>query len=336
MFCPKCGADAGNANFCPNCGYNLGDVPVDLMHSQQIAQQQPVRTPRPAPAPPKKKKHHAGKIILGTILVVVVIPLITTIAVMVSTPAAKLASSAAVSSTTSSSASVQSTKLIVDANKFSNISYQQLSKLMGGPGEKDKSGIKLYKSSGDSIVGDIFYYENDKYEFIVADNKVVRFDYTNTGHTKFTDDSSLFQMFGLKKAGNDEIGNYVTALRYSNVSNKIQQFWISSIDSDKKTFDEALITYDKNYFSIPAKLQLLESSTVQEDGLRYVIGKIKNNSAGAYSYVQVSINLYKGGSLIGSTFANVSNLEFNGTWSFKAPITEDEADSFKITDISGY
>ena len=140
MFCPKCGADVGNANFCPKCGYSLGNVPMDLMHTQGMAPQPPTHRPAssPMPAPPKKKKHHAGKIILGTILVVVVISLITTIAVMVSTPAAKLASSAAVSSTTSSSASVQSTKLIVDANKFSNISYQQLSKLMGGPGKKTK------------------------------------------------------------------------------------------------------------------------------------------------------------------------------------------------------
>lgn len=335
MFCPKCGANAGNANFCPKCGYNLGDVPVDLMHSNQLNQQPHPPAPRPVSVPPKKKKRRGCFIGIGVFLIAVII-----IAVVSSTIASKYPYVPQPAETSpsgqSKTASTQKAKMIVDANKFSNISYQQLSKLMGGPGEKDKSGIKLYKASGDSIVGDIYYYNNDKYEFIVADNKVVRFDYTNADHIKFTDDSSLFQMFGLKKAGTDEIGNYVTALRYSDVSNKIQEFWVSGIDSDKNTFDEALITYDKNYFSVPAKLQLLESSTVQEDGLRYVEGKIKNNSSGAYSYVQVSINLYKSGNLIGSTFANVNNLEFGGTWSFKAPITEDEADSYKITDISGY
>lgn len=81
MFCPKCGANAGDANFCPNCGYNLGDVPVDLMHTQQTTQQPTTRIPRPAPKPPKQKKSK-GWIPIFIVLVIILAIIIGIIALV--------------------------------------------------------------------------------------------------------------------------------------------------------------------------------------------------------------------------------------------------------------
>ena len=83
-------------------------------------------------------------------------------------------------------------------------------------------------------------------------------------------------------------------------------------------------------------LEVLEHSVVQDGYLSYVVGKIKNNTNRTYSYVQVSINLYKGESQAGSTLANVNNLEPGGTGEFKAMVTNTDATSYKIVDVTGF
>ena len=56
-------------------------------------------------------------------------------------------------------------------------------------------------------------------------------------------------------------------------------------------------------------------------GVKYVVGKIKNNTSKTYSYVQVNFNTYdKEGVMLGSVLANTNNLEAHGTWKFKAHI----------------
>ena len=83
-------------------------------------------------------------------------------------------------------------------------------------------------------------------------------------------------------------------------------------------------------------LELIDYSDESDGLLRYVVGHIKNNTNRTYSYVQVSINLYDNGTQVGSTFANVNNLEAGSTWEFKALITENSATEYKIADISGW
>lgn len=83
-------------------------------------------------------------------------------------------------------------------------------------------------------------------------------------------------------------------------------------------------------------LELLDYTTTTEGYVRYVIGHIKNNSAKTYSYVQVDINTYAGDTQVGSSLANVTNLAAGDTWEFKAVILEDNADSFRIVNISGW
>lgn len=83
-------------------------------------------------------------------------------------------------------------------------------------------------------------------------------------------------------------------------------------------------------------LELLSYDSISDNYIRYAVGEIKNNTDKTYSYVQVEINLYSGDSLVGSTLDNVNNLEPGDTWKFKAPILEEDCDSFKIVDITGF
>ena len=81
---------------------------------------------------------------------------------------------------------------------------------------------------------------------------------------------------------------------------------------------------------------MLEHSVVHDGYLSYIVGKVKNNTNKNYSYVQVSINLYKGESQAGSTLANVNNLEPGGTWEFKALVTNNDITGYKIVEVTGF
>lgn len=86
------------------------------------------------------------------------------------------------------------------------------------------------------------------------------------------------------------------------------------------------------------KLKVIESHVESgEYGSRYIVGKVKNNSDDQYSYVSVEFNLYDSqGNQIGSTMDNVSNLEPESTWRFKALVHEEGTTSYKLKEISGY
>lgn len=84
-------------------------------------------------------------------------------------------------------------------------------------------------------------------------------------------------------------------------------------------------------------LELLESKSENDGYGSYVVGTIKNNTSKKYKYVQVEINLYDSSNVqVGSTLANVNNLEPYGTWKFKAVIFQNNTDHFKIKEITGF
>jgi hypothetical protein len=85
-------------------------------------------------------------------------------------------------------------------------------------------------------------------------------------------------------------------------------------------------------------LELLNKDNVNENGISYVVGTVKNNTSKQYSYVQVEINLYdESGAQIGSTLANTNNLEAGGTWKFKAVVLEDKnVKQYKVKNITGF
>lgn len=87
--------------------------------------------------------------------------------------------------------------------------------------------------------------------------------------------------------------------------------------------------------SVPA-LQLVEHSVKKDNFATYIVGTVKNNSSKQYGYAQVEINLYDtSGAVVGSTLANINNLEPNGTWKFEA-IALQEFKTYKIKDVTGF
>ena len=79
------------------------------------------------------------------------------------------------------------------------------------------------------------------------------------------------------------------------------------------------------------------TSASGEFGNRVLRGTVRNNTGRDYKYVQIEINLYdRSGAQVGSTMANVLNLESHTTWRFEAPVLEDSAIGFKVKSVTGY
>lgn len=79
------------------------------------------------------------------------------------------------------------------------------------------------------------------------------------------------------------------------------------------------------------------SFTKGQMGNRIVTGQVENTSGKKLGYVQVEVNLYdKQGTQVGSTLANVNNLEPGVTWKFEAPVLEDRARSAKVAGITSF
>lgn len=72
-------------------------------------------------------------------------------------------------------------------------------------------------------------------------------------------------------------------------------------------------------------------------GNKVLVGILKNTTGREYGYVQIQFNLYdKEGIQVGSTLANINNLEPHGTWKFEAGILEENVTTFKVKDITGF
>lgn len=68
-----------------------------------------------------------------------------------------------------------------------------------------------------------------------------------------------------------------------------------------------------------------------------VTGSIVNKTDKEYGYLQVEINLYDAsGAQIGSTLANVNNLEAKGTWKFEAMTLKEGVKTIKVKDVIGF
>ncbi len=72
-------------------------------------------------------------------------------------------------------------------------------------------------------------------------------------------------------------------------------------------------------------------------GTRHIVGTVVNDSPRQLAYVQVEFNLYdRSGTQVGSTFANVNNLEPGGRWRFEALVMEDSAKVARLKGVTGF
>ena len=79
------------------------------------------------------------------------------------------------------------------------------------------------------------------------------------------------------------------------------------------------------------------SLQMDEYGVGKIVGTLTNNTNKQHAYVQVEFNLYDGtGAQVGSTLANINNLEPAGRWNFEAPVLEGRAVEAKLKGITKF
>src|SRR5690606_17230109 len=91
-------------------------------------------------------------------------------------------------------------EVIIDVKQFSRISPDKLVEIMGDPESVEDFQWKIPKT-GESIVGELYTYDNNKFEFIVLDNAVVRLNVYSgkwIGHSdevfSFKNEESIFTL----------------------------------------------------------------------------------------------------------------------------------------------
>ncbi len=89
-------------------------------------------------------------------------------------------------------------------------------------------------------------------------------------------------------------------------------------------------------FAASQDLVISNVTEQRENYIDYIVGTVTNNSDRTYGYVQVEVNLYDGDVLIGSTMANVNNLEPHGSWRFKAASFERSFTGYKVKGVTGF
>lgn len=142
--------------------------------------------------------------------------------------------------------------VIFDAASVNGISYDSLVELLGKP-----EGSSSF--SGSSAI-DVYEYtlEGNFYNFYVADDKVVRMDvYSEKSQSGEGDNFSYNQsnkadslkLFALTPANTAEAADYDSKmLRIINVCKDVDEFLIEGANESSKTFTNAKITFDSDYF----------------------------------------------------------------------------------------
>ncbi len=89
----------------------------------------------------------------------------------------------------------------------------------------------------------------------------------------------------------------------------------------------------------PPKGLFVEEFSLQMDayGIGKIVGTLKNTTNREYAYIQIEFNLYdSGGNQVGSTLANINNLEPGRTWKFEAPVLTGEATEAQVKNITSF
>lgn len=151
------------------------------------------------------------------------------------------------------STSKEPKELMIDVNQFSKISSAELVEKLGDP-EKIEDYEWRVPRTNESIVGKMYIYEQNKYEFILFDDSVARLNiysgtfmgYDDTVMT-FEKEQDIFDMFGIEPNNHlKKIADTNYALRFSPVSDTVADLWIESINGNE--FEIAKITYNLNYY----------------------------------------------------------------------------------------
>lgn len=319
-FCPYCGAEVKEAKFCPDCGKPTSAEGVAASGQPQNGGQHQYQ------AKPVKKRHGC------------LIPILMFLVIAVAVGVFAGQSGGNKGSQPNGNAPVT---VLMDAEKFAQASLEELAGMVGELTED--GGIELIAHDGTVVQGAVYSLGDAGTNFVIVDDKVVSFQYWAEQPVPYGSPEEIFAMFGIdpeKKAKKE--ADTGMALRYTGVSPKVSEFWVQSMDTEKKTFEIVKISYDGNFAgrlsTDPERpdLEVLNHESTNDGYVGYITGRVKNNTDKTYSYAQVSINLYSGDTQLGSTLANVNNLEPGGIWEFKAPVLYNNCDKYKIVEVIGY
>ncbi|RRJ62400.1 hypothetical protein EHV15_05125 [Paenibacillus oralis] len=141
----------------------------------------------------------------------------------------------------------EETPMILDANKFSRISPDELIKIMGEPESKEE--WKYDSSNGQTYEAITWTYQSGNHEFLFIDGKVVRFTFYGTGEI-YKDKNQALSLFGIAP-GADIMLEADTGVafrcRHVDQSSKIAEFWLIE-GGEEDSIGTVKITYDLKYF----------------------------------------------------------------------------------------
>lgn len=161
---------------------------------------------------------------------------------------------AACGSNSTTATEPETVTIIEDVEQFSRISTEELKNIMGEPNSEEAWTNKT--SKGDFEVITLSYEVNSNhYEFIIADDSVVRLSIYSAGYWNRTGERFSFtgDKSNIAKAFNITLGDNAKKVTDNNftytlspVNGKIGMFDVQDIDSD--TYGFIKITYNLNYF----------------------------------------------------------------------------------------
>lgn len=131
---------------------------------------------------------------------------------------------------------------IVDVSKFFRISDSELVKLLGEPETKDTWNFS--SPNGNKYKATTYEFEEGNKEFMVIDNKVVRFTYL-ANELEYTSDDDLFKQLGVSPSTDMKKSVAGVSTKFNSVTDKVPEIWVTIIDNK---IEEIKVTYDLRYF----------------------------------------------------------------------------------------
>lgn len=145
--------------------------------------------------------------------------------------------------------------VIIDTTQFSGVSSEELTNVMGEPESIEDYEWKI-PSSGKGIVGKLYIYDNNKYEFLLFDDKVARLNvysgvYWGYDDTTFSFNSGkeVMKSFGIINTYKNMARTVNTGVveKYEPVTEGVQVVEIHDIKDD--TFGLIRFTYDNSFYN---------------------------------------------------------------------------------------
>lgn len=219
-FCPNCGGEVGEATFCPGCGKELGN------RAGQENQQKKKYVRKGGRGPGNQPKRHGRLIPVLGITALVVICFIIFSNSFEKTPPRNIT--------------------IMDTSRLAGASLEELQTIYKHL--EEDGPIDLLTRDGATVEGIMYSITGSMTNFVLVDDKVVTLQFWPENPISYQKESDIFGMFGVELGDTAKIeADTGYALRVTNVSEQISEFWVQSMNTKERTFDAVRIVFDSYY-----------------------------------------------------------------------------------------